>query len=242
VWVGSEEEQSVLVIDPKTNEVKNRATTAGPDSIAAGFGAVFVANTDGTLTRFDPSTLEFTNYPNSGYRSVAVGEGAIWTVGSHGLVHVNREGRVVRAVSPVGFSPFGVVTGGGAVWVLDDKLRSLWRVDPRTDRVMKRIRLGFDPGGVAFGRGRVWVTDNGGDAVVEIDPAADRIVRSIPVGDGPIGVAVGEGSVWTADYLDGTVSRVDPGSGRVITTATVGRYPTSIAVGEGGAWVAVRAS
>jgi YVTN family beta-propeller protein len=242
VWVGSVEDQSVLRIDPKTNEVTDRVTTVGPHSIAATAEDVFVANSDGTLTRIDPSTLDISNAPNPGSRGVAVGEGAIWTIGSQGLVHVNREGVVVRAVSPVGFSPFAVATGGGAVWVLDDKLRSLWRVDPRTDHVVKRIRLGFDPGGLAFGRGRIWVTNNGGDAVAEIDPATDRVLRSIPVGDGPIGVTVGEGSVWTANYRDGTVSRIDPRRGRVIATVAAGRKARSIAVGEGAVWVPVRAT
>ena len=229
----------MLRIDPRTNEVTQRWTTAGPDSIATGFGAVFVANADRTLTRIDPSTLTISNTLNSGYRWVAVGEGAIWTVGSRGLVRVNREGYVVKTI-PVGFHPFEVVTGRGAVWVLDDKLFSLWKVDPRTDRVVDRIPLGFDPGGLSFGLGRVWVTDNSGDAVAEIDPAADRIVRRIPVGDGPVGVAVGEGSVWTANYLAGTVSRIDPKTGNAIPLE-VGRNPTSIAVGDGGAWVTVQA-
>ncbi len=239
VWIGSVDDQSVLRIDPRTNEVTQRWTTAGPDSIATGFGAVFVANADRTLTRIDPSTLTISNHLNSGYRWVAVGEGAIWTVGSRGLVRVNREGYVVKTI-PVGFHPFEVVTGRGAVWVLDDKLFSLWKVDPRTDRVVDRIPLGFDPGGLAFGLGRVWVTDNSGDAVAEIDPAADRIVRRITVGDGPVGVAVGEGSVWTANYLAGTVSRIDPKTGNAIPLE-VGRNPTSIAVGDGGAWVTVQA-
>ena len=242
VWVGSAENQSVLRINPKTNEVTGRVNTAGPNSIAATSEEVYVANTDGTLSRIDPSTLALSNAPNSGYRSVAVGEDAIWTVGYLGLVHVNRENVVVRRVTRAGFSPFAVVTGGGAVWVLDDKLRSLWRVDPRTDHIRKRIRLGFDPGRVAFGRGRVWVTDNSGDAVAEIDPAANRIVRSIPVGNGPIGVAVGEGSVWTANYLEGTVSRIDPQRGAATETVKVGPNPTDIAAGEGGVWVTVRAS
>jgi serine/threonine-protein kinase len=242
VWVGSAENQSVLRINPKTNEVTGRVNTAGPNSIAATSGEVYVANTDSTLSRIDPSTLALSNAPNSGYRSVAVGEDAIWTVGYLGLVHVNREGLVVRRVSRAGFSPFAVVTGGGAVWVLDDKLRSLWRIDPRTDHIRKRIRLGFDPGRVAIGRGRVWVTDNSGDAVAEIDPAANRIVRSIPVGNGPIGVAVGEGSVWTANYLEGTISRIDPQRDAATETVKVGPNPTDIAVGEGGVWITVRAS
>jgi YVTN family beta-propeller protein len=242
VWVGSVEGQLVLRIDPRANAVTGRVTTAGPDSIAATPARVFVANTDGTLSRIDTATLSIANEPNSGYRGVAVGDHAIWTVGYLGLVHVNREGVVVRRVSAAGFDPFAVVTGGGAVWVLDDKLRSLWRFDSRTDRVVKRIPLGFDPGGLAYGSGRVWVTNNSGNAVVEIDPAVDRVVRSIPVGNRPIGVAVGEGSVWTANYGAGTVSRIDPRRGTVLTTITVGPYPISIAVGAGSGWVTVQPS
>ncbi len=243
VWVGSIDDQSVFGIDPKTYEKTRPVTAAGPESIAAGFGAVFVANTDGTLTRIDPSTLAIQNkkVETSEDLGVAVGEGAIWIVGSRGLVHVNREREVVQAVSPAGFSPSEVVTGGGAVWVLDDTLQSLWSVDPQTNQVVKIVPLGFDPGGLAFGLGRVWVTNYGGDAVVEIDPATDQIVRSIPVGDGPIGVAVGERSVWTANYREGTVSQIDSKRGRVTKTIEVGPHPSLIAVGEGGAWVAVQA-
>jgi serine/threonine-protein kinase len=66
VWVGSVEDQSVLRIDPKTNEVNGRVTTVGPNSIAVTAEDVFVTNTDGTLTRIDPSTLDIENFPNPG--------------------------------------------------------------------------------------------------------------------------------------------------------------------------------
>jgi DNA-binding beta-propeller fold protein YncE len=226
-------------IDPKTKEVTGRLPAAGPNSIAVAATHVYVANADRTLTQADPSTLEFQNFGNSGYRWVAAGEGAIWTVGSRGLVRANRELYVVKVI-PVGLHPFEVVTGGHAVWVLDDRLLTLWKVDPRTNRVVDRIVLDFDPGGEAFGLGGLWVSDNDHDALVEIDPATDRVVRRLPAGDGPVGVAVGEGSVWTANYLAGSVSRVDPKTGKAITIK-VGRSPTSIAVGEGGAWVTVLA-
>ena len=242
VWVGSAEDQSLLRIDPRTNEVTKSVTTGGPTSIAVAPGNVFVTNGDATLSQIDPATLAVSTAANAGYRGVTVGEGAIWTVGE-GLVHVNREGVVVRTISRAGSnSSFAVTTGAGAVWVVDDRPSSLWRVDPRTDRVVKRIVLAFDPAGVAFGGGRVWVTDNGGDRLAEVDPAVNRVVRSIRVGDGPIGVAFGDGSVWTANYLAGTVSRIDPKRGTIESTAKVGPYPTSIAVGEGGVWVAVQAA
>jgi len=239
VWVGSLGDQSVLRIDPGTKEITGRRPAAGPNSIALSPGAVYVANQDHTLEQIDPSTLAFENTADSGYRWVAVGEGAIWTVGTRGLVRVNRELRVVK-VLPLGFHPFEVATGGGAVWVLDDKLSSVFKVDPRTNRVVERVPLGFVPGGEAFGLGRLWVTDYGGDAVIAVDPATDRMGRPFRVGDGPVGVAVGEGSVWTANYLAGTVSRTDPNTGRAITRK-VGSNPTSIAAGEGGAWVTVLA-
>jgi len=240
VWVGSQEDQRVLRIDPRTNEITGTRTATGPTSIAAMPDYIFVTNDDATLTRIDPKRLTISNASGMGDHSVAVGEDGIWTVGSRGLVHANRENLVVRRVSQAGFSPFAVVTGGGAVWALDYKLQSLWRIDPRTDRVLGRIRLGFRPGGVAFGQDRVWVTDNGGDAVVAIDPAVNQISRRISVGAGPIGVAVSEDSVWTANYGAGTVSRVDPRRGTVIAIP-VGRQPTGIAVGGGAVWVPVRA-
>jgi serine/threonine protein kinase len=238
VWVGSADDQSVLRIDPKTYEINGRRPSTGPNSIALRPGEVYVANSDLTLMKIDPATLEFQYKANSGYRSVAVGEGAIWTVGARGLVRVNHEGRSVKTIA-VGFHPFEVVTGAGAVWVLDDKLQMLFKVDPRTNRV-DRIPLGFDPGGGGVGFWRVWVTDNGGDALAEINPTTHGTVHRIPVGKGPVGVAVGEGSVWTANYLAGTVSRVDPKTGKAISVR-VGRNPTSIAAGEGGAWVTVQA-
>ena len=241
IWAGSVDDQSVLPIDPKTDEVGDRITAIGPNAIAATADEVYVANTDGTLLLIDPSTLDISkNLLNSGYRGVAVDERATWTVGFRGLLHLNHEGTVVGRVRQIGPTASAVATGGGAVWVLDERLRRLWRVDPRTDRVVKKITLGFDPGGLAFGLGGVWVTNNSGDKLVEFDPATNRIVRSIPVGDGPTGVAVGEGSVWTANYLAGTVSRVDPRSGRVVAVK-VGAHPSAVAVGEGGVWIPVQA-
>ena len=160
-----------------------------------------------------------------------------------GLVHVNREGVVVRTISRAGFqfSFRGDDGSRSGVGGRRPARAACGESIPRTDRVVKRIVLAFDPAGVAFGGGRVWVTDNGGDRLAEVDPAVNRVVRSIRVGDGPIGVAFGDGSVWTANYLAGTVSRIDPKRGTIESTAKVGPYPTSIAVGEGGAWVAVQA-
>jgi YVTN family beta-propeller protein len=242
IWVGSIDDQSILRIDPTSNEVTGKVTTGGPNSISVETGVVFVANSDGTLSRIDPSTLKVSTAAGAGGLWVMNGEGATWTVTDQGVERINHSGDVVKTIGQAGFSPFVGTTGGGGVWVLDDSLRSVWRIDPRTNRIVGRIRLGFDPGGMAFGAGKVWVTSNSGDAVVAIDPATNRMGRPIKVGDGPIGVAVGGNSVWTANYLGGTVSRIDARTGTVVKTTKVGHDPTNIAVGEGSVWVTVAAS
>src|SRR5262249_48304489 len=109
--------------------------------------------------------------------------------------------------------------GEGAVWVVGDAVDPrLWRIDPRSHRIVSTIALGFPPAGVAAGDGAVWVTDQVGDRLVEVDPTTDRLVRSIPVGRGAAGVAVGGSGVWVAGAIDHTVTRVDAASGRVVDT------------------------
>jgi YVTN family beta-propeller protein len=244
VWAGTLDDQKLVRIDPRTNEITGAVTTGGTEAIAVGYGSVWAptGNFPPTLAQIDPVTLALNSSANSGYRSVAVGEGSVWTVGFQGLVRVNRAGETVRTLGNVGFDPFVVAVGGDAVWVLDDSPGTVWRVDLAGDRIVASIPLGFDPGGMAFGGGRLWVTNNGGDAVVEIDPATDRIGPSIRVGNGPVGVAFGEGSVWVTNYRDGTVSRVDPSRGAAVATIRVGREPTYLAAGVGGVWVTIRAS
>jgi YVTN family beta-propeller protein len=243
VWAGTMQDQNIVRIDPGTNQITGTVETGGTEALAIGYGSVWVSTALDSLAQIDPATLALRSEPNSGNRSVAAGEGAVWTVGRSGLVRFDQAGQIgplMRLLPEVGNDPFVVVAGGGAVWVLDDVPGMVWRVDAASNRVVAQIRLGFDPGGIAFGHGRVWVTDNGGDAVAEIDPATNRIGRSIPVGDGPVGVAVGDGSVWVANYRDSTVSRVDPMRGSVAATISVGKYPTAVAAGAGGVWVTVR--
>lgn len=54
--------------------------------------------------------------------------------------------------------PLAVAVGAGAVWVTNREDRSVSRVDPATNRVVRTIRLGAAPYGIRFAHGRLWVT------------------------------------------------------------------------------------
>ena len=240
VWVASAD--GVFRVDPKTNAVGGAAVkTDRPIALVIRDGSVLVASHFGTAISVDPATLKVTTLSSSA-DAFALGEGALWAIGSNRLDRINRGGDVVKTITSVGLDPFALAAGHGAVWVLDDVLRTVFRVDPVTNSVVRRLRLDFDPSGIAVGAGSVWVTDASGGRVVRIDPRTNRIDGSTAVGRDPVGVVVGEGSVWVANYKDGTVSRIDPRSGSVVATIPVGHYPANIATGVGGVWVAVRAA
>ena len=57
IWATSEQEHSVLRIDPGSKSFQRIPLNGDPSGIAVGAGAVWVANSlDGTLMRIDPGT------------------------------------------------------------------------------------------------------------------------------------------------------------------------------------------
>jgi YVTN family beta-propeller protein len=132
----------------------------------------------------------------------------------------------------------GIATGDGAIWVVGDPNdRRLWRIDPRTRRIVATITLGFPPAKVAAGAGGVWITDQLRDRVVELDPRTYRVVRSVPVARGPVGVTVSGSSVWVAGAIGHAVTRIDASTGRVVATIPVAASPQAVAVDGGSVWV-----
>jgi len=106
----------------------------------------------------------------------------------------------------------------------------VYRIDPRTNRVVATIHVGDSPVfGVAVGARRVWVTvpKNGPGEVVEINPATNHVTGPpITVGPGPIGVSYGEHSVWVENTSPPSAMRIDP------VTRTVSSAPVVEALGE----------
>jgi YVTN family beta-propeller protein len=144
----------------------------------------------------------------------------------------------ISAAVPLSGSPRLVAAGAGAVWAVGG--RTLWRIDPGSQRVVARMQLPFAPRALDAGDGSVWLVDSAGDAVVRVDPRTGRPMSRIDVGNGAAAVAVGPGSVWVANRSDGTVSRIDPSRNAVVKTVRVGASPVDLVVGLGGVWVVRR--
>jgi YVTN family beta-propeller protein len=240
---------SVAVIDLGSGEITQDAPVgARPSAIAAGEGALWVANIDdGSVSKVDPAAaaVEGNTVPGGQIDGLGAGAGGVWVADVHRGVVAKIDPDFRRVVDRVRISPGPIISravgpvavGAGSVWVGDGNA-AVARIDPRTLRVSGRINVGNNPTAVAVGDADVWVADDVDNTVSRIDAASEAVTATIPVGAGPAAIAVGEGGVWVAESQVNQVVRIDPATGAVTDTIEVGERPTGIVAGEGGVWVA----
>ena len=252
IWVSTLARPNLWRVDSRTLTASSVATAGNPTGIAVDGGVTYVANDTGGVERVDASGSALGGVPpTGGADAIASGPAGVWVANNHAALRLQSESRTVGLIiarvhlhlpstnETSGFEATGVAVGKGVVWVVGDAVeRRLWRIDPRSRRVVATIRLPFAPSSVAVGFGSVWVTAQLDDSVARVDPVRNRIVRLIKVGREPSGVAAGAGAIWVANELDRTLSRVDPATDRVAETIPLGLSPRWLVVSGSSVWVA----
>jgi YVTN family beta-propeller protein len=236
---------SVGVIDARLGGIGASVSIPGttPSVLAAGDGAIWVADTDGnSVSRLDPVTHDVrqTIAVGGGPAGLTVAGDAVWVAnGLDGTVsRIDATTNQVVQTIAVGNGPSGVAFGAGALWVANAVDGTVSRIDPNTGRVTRTLPAAVGATGVAVGFRRVWVDSEPTGSVAVLDPASGAVLHRIGVGVDPDAVSAGAGSLWVANRADGTVSKIDPRAGTVTDTIQVGRSPDGIAAGADGVWVA----
>jgi len=150
---------------------------------------------------------------------------------------------VARIAVPAG--PAWLETGFGSVWLTKIKIKTVFRIDPATNRIVAKIRVGSNPElGIGVGFGFAWVPDTKDRTLTQIDPQNNKVVRVIPVNlpeDSEGSIGVGEGSLWVLTNEGGTdsgiLSRIDPVSGHTIANIPVKPKSRAVTVAFGAVWV-----
>ena len=137
---------------------------------------------------------------------------------------------------PTGKAPCGAAAGFGGLWVANDGSGTLVRIDPRRNRVDRRIVVGRGACTVAVGAGAIWIARYRPDELVRVD-ARTGSVRDVAAGHWAADVAVAAGSVWVSAHDEGTVTPFDPSTLDVVSTIRVGGHPTGLAARNGLVWV-----
>jgi tRNA A-37 threonylcarbamoyl transferase component Bud32 len=256
VWVASYRDGTLWQFDPASGEVVKIPAVGRPFDVTVHGGYAYVAalgpsQFSGNVSQFDAVGAGHTGGVGILACSLTSSDYGVWVAGCPNVQQLSVTGNDVRVgatvpipyprrLSAVNFRENldGLATGDGAIWVIGDASdRRLWRIDPRTHRVVAAFPLGFPPAKIVAGQGGLWITDQLRDRVVEFDPQTGRIVKSVHVGRGPVGVAIGAGSVWVACAIGHEVSRIDPKTGAVLMTIPVAAGPQSVAVAAGRVWV-----
>ena len=117
--------------------------------------------------------------------------------------------KLASANVPLSSSAIAVANGLGSIWALDAS-STLSRIDPRTARITKRIRLDASaPYNIWIGAGSAWVADDQGARVLRVSPSTNKVVARIPVGDGPADMVFAGRTAWVVDHRDNTLFRID---------------------------------
>ena len=183
VWVANSGGPTVSRIEPSTNRVV-ATIRVGPAraaseimSVTAGAGAVWVGVPNlNAVVRIDPATNAVVSTIRASGQTcgfLAADQNAVWAAGAHcdNYVarlnpHSNRRAGQVKGRLLV---PIGLALGFGSLWIADLDAKTIDRVNPRTGRIVARLRVGGYPVHLEIGFGSVWVRDDSG-RVLRITP------------------------------------------------------------------------
>jgi glutamine cyclotransferase len=143
-----------------------------------------------------------------------------------------------------GFSkPCGSAVSGKFLYLDSYGTGVLSRIDPTTNRVVKRAKIAVGPCGIVAGAGALWVEDYYQNAILRVNPATMKVTNRIFVGRKPWDVAFAFGSAW-ATNSGATVSRISAKTRKVVKTIAIrgGGSPTCIRSGAGAIWVGLQGS
>jgi hypothetical protein len=238
---------AAVVLIVETGQGRAPATVfpvgGGPDGIAEGAGAVWVAaSRAGQLIRIDPRSGATSSVPvGPNPDSVVVAFNSVW-VSVSGTDQVKRvsDGQQPKVVATVhvGARPEGIAASQHAIWVANSGDGTLTQIKATTNVPRTVPDVGRSPVDVDIGADAVWAADSSGRALAKVNGGRLRRVATITgIGPNPRGVAVVGRDVWVVTAGDGRVSRVDGDTNIRERSVWVGGSPRGITTDGRHLWV-----
>ena len=140
----------------------------------------------------------------------------------------------------LGGTPDWLAVTPDSVWVANDELTSVQRVDVATNALVARIKLPDEPcSGLAFGFGSLWVPLCGAHpSLARVDPSRNVVTALLPIGPALSegGITASDDSVWLI-VKDGTLARIDPMTNRIRQTVAIAAGSYNPLFADGIVWV-----
>ena len=225
VWVTSEKTDSVVRLDPKTNQPGISVTVHKPCSgLAVGFGSLWIPSCgDKSVVRVNAETgaaqATISAGPADSEGGITTGAGSIWIVTSAKgeLARIDAATNKVIARINIPAGSFNPLFAAGGVWVSSNTGNALVRVDPATNRVISSTPIGPKPRFLAYGAGSIWVLNQGDGTVSRIDTKTGKLLATITAGIPGHGgeITFGGGSAWATE-TEFPLTRIDAKTNKVV--------------------------
>jgi YVTN family beta-propeller protein len=214
VWTSNSRTGTVDLFEPESQTHvgtirTRRAPIPGPypdaGPLAVGFGSLWVASGDRTISRIDQVTGRVVSRIRdvdvaASLGGIAIGRDSVWVAGPMQESMVTRidprRNAIAAKIFIQKFRLNGIAVGSDGVWVSDVGSDQVWQIDPALNEPVGATKVGFAPLGVAYGDGSIWVANSGDGTVSRIDEGSGRIVATIDVGGSPNGIVATEDGVW----------------------------------------------
>jgi virginiamycin B lyase len=146
-----------------------------------------------------------------------------------------------EAVFQIGKVADWVAITPDSVWVASSDPTSVQRIDPRTNRLIDKVRLPGDPcAGIVTGFGALWVPLCGDHpGLARIDLATHKLtgVTALAAVMAEAGVVAGGDSLWLPLDDKGGLGRIDPNTGRLRQVIALPAGSFNPAYADGVVWV-----
>ena len=108
--------------------------------------------------------------------------------------------QLLARVGTRGAKPCGSAVYGKYLYVANYGSGTLARIDPRTNKAVKTLKVGDGTCGVVAGGGALWVENFHSSNIARVDPKRFKVTARIKVFGSPWDVTYGFGSVWTSNF------------------------------------------
>jgi len=140
----------------------------------------------------------------------------------------------------LGGSPDWLAIAGDSVWIANDDLKSVQRVDVASNALAARVKLPDEPcSGLASGFGSLWVPLCGTrPSLARVDLKTGAITALLPIGPALSegGITASGDSVWLV-VKDGTLARIDPATNRIRQTVAIPTGSYNPLYADGIVWI-----
>jgi DNA-binding beta-propeller fold protein YncE len=132
-----------------------------------------------------------------------------------------------------------IAVAGGSLWVTNDnhgQYGRLYRIDPKTRRIVDTVRVPNDPYSIVFEKGSLWVGESDTGKVVRVNPATGTVEgKPITAGGALLMLAAGRDKVWVANGYSGRFVTISATSARVIANRPLAGV-SGVAASRGTVW------